>query len=176
MRRILLGVAAIAGFSLLAPSAQGQTAGFSDPFFLYYGWYVPYQANQASLPRAEDTVRAFSAQRQMTAVTERSQLFDPIGSLDEYDPLRTFGPEGGRTPLPATTPTGIVHTHVNGAGPAGYYNRVNTYYPTLRLGRGANQSLSPISRSPRTRNLRGGGFGMSSPFGNVPRGVRVPGR
>ncbi len=152
-------------------------AGFSDPFFLYYGYYVPFQAYEASLPRPEDTVRAFSAQRQMTALTERSGLFDPAGSLNDYDPLRAFGSEGGRSPLPRTSPTGVVNSHINGSGPAGYFNRVNTYYPTLRYGRGANQSLSPISRSPRSRNMgMMGGGATAGMYGMLPPGVKIPGR
>lgn len=177
MRYILLSMAALVGLCSLPAPAQAQIDGFNDPFFLYYGFYVPFQANRANLPRAEDTVRAYSAQRQMTAQTSRPEVFDPFGAMGEYDPLRAFGSEGGRTPLPPTNPMGIVSLNVDGSGPAGYYNRVNTYFPTLRMGRGANQSLAPISQSPpRGRNISGGGYGLPTPYSGAPQGVRLPGR
>jgi hypothetical protein len=168
MRRYLIGLVAVLGFGLLqAGNAQAQTTvvntGLNDPFTLYYSWFIPFQIQQAAIPRPEDTVRFYSAQRQVTALTERAGLYDPIGSLGaDYDPLRSFGGAGGMARLPRTTPTGVVNLNINGAGPGGYYNRVSSYYPNLRVGRGPNRSLTPVGQSPRSRSFRGGG-GISMP-------------
>lgn len=160
MRRILFGLGVALGLGLLASPARAQVGAgvFADPFSFYYGYFVPNQALQASIPRAEDTVRMYSAARQYNALTERAGLYDPIGSLgDGYDPLGAFGSANGVSRLPMTRPQGVMNMNINGSGPAGYYNRVNTHFPTLRTGRGSNRSLAPVVRSPRAGNFRGGG-------------------
>lgn len=169
MRRILIaGLVLTGAFSGLAQSARAQVGGgpallFNDPFLAYYGYFIPQQLYQASRPRVEDTVQQFSAARQYTALTERGGLYDPIGALGiDDDPLRAFGSSSGSSRLPHTSPTGLVSTNMNGAGATGYYNRVNNYYPTLRMGRGGNGGLSPISSSPRSRSM-GGGHRASTP-------------
>lgn len=175
MRRILFGLGVALGLGLLASPAHAQVGAgvFADPFSFYYGYFIPNQAYQASIPRAEDTVRMYSAARQYTALTERAGLYDPIGSLGEgYDPLNAFGSAGGVSRLPRISPHGIQNMNINGAGPAGYYNRVNTHFPTLRTGRSSNRTLAPVVRSPRSRNFSGGGgyslptatSGMGSPY------------
>jgi hypothetical protein len=175
MRRILvLGLVLTGALAGSSQSARAQSLGaaalFSDPFLAYYGYFVPQQLVWATRPRPEDTVRQYSAARQYTALTDRASLYDPIGALGiEDDPLRAFGSSAGSSRLPMTSPTGLVNNNINGTGPAGYYNRVNNYYPTLRMGRGGNGGLSPISSSPRGRNMGGGsqpinlsGYGMPS--------------
>ncbi len=163
MRRSLLTLAIFCGIALVgAPSsAQAQFGNnFADPFSFYYGYFIPSQIYQSSIPKAEDTVRMYSAQRQVNALTERAGLFDPIGSTGT-DPFDMFGDTAGRGGaggrprvgnLPRTNRTGPVNTHINGSGPMGYYNR-DPYHPNLRLGRGANRSIQPI------RGGRGGGMG-----------------
>lgn len=176
MRRRVLGLVAVVGLGLGLAPARGQditATGFSDPFFLYYGVYVPFQAYQASLPRPEDTVRMFSAQRQVTALTERAGLLDPMGTMGGYDPLRAFAPGAGRSPLPATAPTGLVNLNVNGRGPAGYYGRVNAHFPTLRAGQGPNQSVGAAGGL-GARRIGTRGFARPSPYGGLPPGVRMP--
>lgn len=165
MRRSLVALAVFFGLGLVgSPStAQAQFNSFADPFTFYYGYFIPSQAYQASIPKAEDTVRMYSAQRQASALTERAGLYDPVGSMGGDDLLRSFGDPSARGGSPArmtrTNPMGVVNTHVNGSGPTGYYNRVNTYHPNLRLGRGANRSIAPIG-GPRRGGM--GGFGMPS--------------
>ncbi|HEU5116791.1 MAG TPA: hypothetical protein VFT74_08970 [Isosphaeraceae bacterium] len=159
MRRILiLGLMSLGAVAGLGQSAKAQSVGaaalFNDPFLAYYGYFIPQQLYQASRPRVEDTVQQFSAARQYTALTERSGLYDPIGALGiDEDPFRAFG---SSSRLPRTYSLGLVNNNLTGNGPGGYYNRVNNYYPTLRMGRGGNGGLNPISTgSPRNRNLQG---------------------
>ena len=53
MRRILLGLAALAGLAMCPARGQAQVSNFSDPFFLYYGWYLPRQQALANQPGPE---------------------------------------------------------------------------------------------------------------------------
>ncbi len=175
MRRILiLGLVILGAVAGLGQSARAQTLGgaalFNDPFLAYYGYFIPQQLYQASRPRVEDTVQQFSAARQYTALTDRAGLYDPIGALGvDEDPLRAFGSSSGSSRLPRTSPMGLVNTNLTGSGPGGYYNRVNNYYPTLRMGRGGNGGLSPISTgSPRTQNLGGGSRIPNAAAGRLP--------
>lgn len=184
MRRcFILGLALIGSFSTVGSSAQAQAVAgggasmvFSDPFLSYYGFFVPQQLYYASRPRVEDTIQQYSAARQYSALTERAGLYDPIGSLDiESDPLRAFGSASGRSRLPSTSPAGLVNNNLRGTGPGGYYNRTGSYYPTLRIGRGGNGGLNPISGgASRVRNL-GGGARRGVSFPRPSGGLSIPG-
>jgi len=157
MRRTLIGLAVVIGLSATAKSSRAQDGGFSDPFFLYYGFYLPRQAALAAQPQPDDQIRAQSAQRQYEVRSERQGLYDPGGGLglDDLDPLRPFGQRSGSSRLARTTPTGIVSQNLTGRGPAGYYMRHNSYYPTMRVGRGRNAGTSGVAL----------GGGMSAPRG-----------
>jgi len=137
MRRSLIGLAVVLGLGMFATPSQAQTSGFSDPFFLYYGFYLPRQQALAAQPQPIDMIRERSEQRQYTAQTDRAGLYDPVGRLgmEELDPLRPFGTRSGSTRLTRTTPMGLPASNINGAGPSSHFNRIDSYYPTLRTGR-----------------------------------------
>lgn len=182
MRRLLLAGCCVVVLSACAGNAEAQftASGFDDPFFLYYGFFVPQQNLYQSTPRQEDNLRAMAVQRQYNAVTERSTLFQPTGSLLGYDALADFGNTSGSR-LPKTSAIGGVVNHVNGAGPPSHFNRGAGHYPTLRSGRGTASSgamkstlipqTSPkmdslgITRSTRRGGMRGGGGGMGGMSG-----------
>src|SRR5690606_29500925 len=104
------------------------TGNTNDPFFQYYGFYLPRQAALAAQPRPQDSINALAAARQYSALTERASLYDPIQPFGTYDPNLLFGGRGG-------VQFGGMATHgtnINGSGPSGYYNRTHTYFPGLR--------------------------------------------
>lgn len=136
MRPSRIGIAVALGVGMFATSAKAQDAGFSDPFFLYYGFFLPRQAALAAQRQPEDSIRAYSAQRQYAAQTDRARLYDPISSIGagELDPLRPFGTRSGSSRLTRTVPTGLPYANVGGRGVQGRHNNVGSYYPTLRTG------------------------------------------
>ncbi|MBX6316008.1 MAG: hypothetical protein IRY99_24310, partial [Isosphaeraceae bacterium] len=151
------------------PVGLGPTAGFSDPFFLYYGWYLPRQQLLANQPGPELMLNQVSAGRQINALTERAGLYDPIGNIgqEELDPMRPFGSRSGVSRHYRPSPTGLLSTNTNGAGPATYYNRTagangRNYFPSMRLGRGPNRNIV---------STRSGGGRFGIPFG----GIGLPG-
>jgi hypothetical protein len=164
MRRVIFALVLMAAAALVPSRASAQVAaGFDDPFFLYYSYYVPQQAFFASVPRTEDTLRAMAVARQFNAITERGALSDPAA----LDPLAAFS-NNGVSRLPKTVPVGLVSTHANGAGATGYYNR-SYHFPGLRTGRAqaARSALpNPVQRlTPQINPLgtvqsRGGMGGM----------------
>lgn len=165
MKRPVLGwLIALGAFALVSPErAQAQLGGLmADPFSFYYGYYLPHQAAQAAQPRAIDSINQVVAQRQLTAQTDRSELFDPISPYNEEDsemfsPYNGSGRGGGRQ-APGVGRTavqfgyGSVGSTRVGNGPVLYYNRTARYFPTLRTGRGPNQNLAPA------HNRHGGGM------------------
>jgi hypothetical protein len=164
MRRPLLGWAAALAVLALAPSGRafGQVGVAADPFSFYYGYYLPHQAYIAAQPRPLDTINQMVAQRQYTAQTDRSALYDPISPYgdEESDPLAPYSNKRGgeRRAKPMTFSYGAAgSSNTNGGGPSLYYNRTARYFPTLRIGRGANRNIAAI------RSSRGGmgGMGMS---------------
>jgi len=158
MRSRLLGLAAALILGSLGSTARAQDGGFSDPFFLYYGWYLPRQSALAAQPQPEDFYRNQGAQRayQAQAATDRSGLYDPSGTIgmDELDPLRPFGTRSSNTRMVQTSPMGLRSTVTRSAShaPASHYNRVGSYYPSMRSGRGAGgargSSAVTAGRSP----------------------------
>lgn len=167
MRRLFLGLAIAWGISAFTLSSQAQTVlNPFDPFFFYYGVYLPRQAALAAQPRVNDTINAAAAQRQVYAQTERSGLYDPIQpfGLEELDPSQPFTPQGRggarRLSSGMRSATGVTNVNINGVGPPTYYGRAGAYFPGLREGHGPNSNLysgSPIGRS-RGRSGMGGGF------------------
>lgn len=174
MRRIVLGLALalVLGVGAMPARAQNVNPGgfgdLSDPFTAYYSWYLPFQIQQAALPRPDDTIRAYSAARQQAALTERAGLYDPIGGLGVgYDPMQSFGVAGGQSRRARTVPQGMVNLNINGAGPTGYFNRSGTHYPTLRTGR-SQAPRSPIGsglHSSRRTGVSNGGFSTNPASG-----------
>ncbi len=160
MRAFVIGLGAILGLGLLTPSAKAQDGGFSDPFFLYYGYFLPRQNALAAQGQPEDFYRSQSIQRQAAAQTDRRGLYDPSSAigLDELDPLREFGSRSASNRMVATTPSGLRSTvSMRGhAAPSDYFHRVSspsqrkTYYPGLRSGFGAARSrgASPAPAGP----------------------------
>jgi len=165
MRRSLLGLAVVIGLGGFASSARAQDSGFSDPFFLYYGFFLPRQNALAAQPQPEDNIRALAAQRQFTAQSDRAGLYDPIGQigLDELNP-NPFGQRSGSSRVPRHPANGVSNTNLRGRGLSQYHNRTNTYYPGLRTGMGAS------SGSRRSLTSARGGGGISQPMSyGVPR-------
>ena len=180
MRHGFLGLAVVLGLGTFSTPAKAQDGGFSDPFFLYYGYYLPRQAALAAQPQVEDYYRQRSAERQYTALTDREGgLTDPLGGsiFDQDDPTAAFGTRSGRSRLVRTTPTGMVNQNLTGAGTAGYFNRTGSYYPTIRSGRGrnnasrANSALSAIGGGGMRGAFRPNPFAGMTPVG---RGFGLP--
>lgn len=142
MRRLFLGLAVVLGMLALAPS-RGQAQLFGggdaagDPFFLYYGFYLPRQAALSVRSRPDLLINEMAAVRQQSAQTERAGLYDPASPFGsgEFDPARPFGDRtAGRR---AGAGVASLGSSVNGSGPPLYYNRSAAYYPGLRTGRGS---------------------------------------
>lgn len=161
MRAFLIGLGSVIVLGSFGTSVQAQDGGFSDPFFLYYGYFLPRQNALAAQAQPEDYYRAQSIQRQAAAQTDRQGLYDPLSSigLDELDPLRPFGSRSGSTRMVATTPMGL-RTSVSQRGhsaPGSYYARTSaagkTYYPTLRSGFGGARARggAPLVSGPPSR-------------------------
>ena len=162
MRRALLVTAALIAASAWATEGRAQDGGFSDPFFLYYSYFLPRQAALAAQPSVNDSINANVADRQAYATTNRASLYDPnggYGAFHDYDPNAVF--EGGRNQGRSGTPLrtrGLPTSHTRGQGPSLYYNRAARYHPALRSGQGPNQNLAAGGRG--TARPRGGAAGM----------------
>ena len=158
MRHALLGLAALVAVAVWAPDSRAQGGTFDDPFFAYYGFFLPRQAALAAQPRVQDTINQNFADNQVYARTNRSTLSDPSGgysAFDNYDPDAAFSGNGlkrSRSAMSHANPTG----HVSRA-PGLYYNRAAQYYPTLRSGIGPNRNLAVSGRG-----VRGGGAGRAT--------------
>jgi len=156
MRRLFLGMAVALGLSAVAPASQAQIqSNFTDPFFLYYGWYLPRQAALAAQPTSVDIINQASVNRQLNATTERGGYFEPIEpfGLNELDPNRPFQRQPGSGPAYTRRSLSTLTTpSMSGSGPPGYYNRAGMYYPNLRAGHGSNANIYTARRR--------GGYGM----------------
>lgn len=169
MRRALWVVAALAAIPAWAGTGRAQfNTGFSDPFFLYYGWYLPRQAALADQPRVQDTITANVAANQAYATTNRSNLYDPNGGYGRFDPHSNYDPfdprgnSGARGPgaLAPRMRSGTPTSNMNGQGPAMHFNRMAQFYPAARAGQGPNRNVSVAGRGVR----RGGNFGVGIPM------------
>lgn len=154
MRRFLLGWVALIGASGLAPEARAQVpfTNINDPFFAYYSFYLPRQQAQALQPGPEATIATVTANRQAYAATNRNDMFDSMsprlgGEEGEFAPNSGIRPGGNRASR--------IGGNLNGLGPAGYYNNVRKYHPTVRSGISRNSNVSVT----RSRGFSGGGFG-----------------
>ncbi len=159
MRRPLIGLAVVIGFSALATGASAQATGvFSDPFSLYYGLYLPRQQALANQTTSQDLINNQAVARQQSVMaSERAGLYEdvPAFAIDELDPSRSFGRQrsGGRSyqnRRPATFQNARV-----GTGPPNYFltggvKSLAQYHPTISSGHGPNSNL------PRSRGGVGG--------------------
>jgi hypothetical protein len=161
MRRSLLGLIVVLGFSATGSEARAQIgAGINDPFFAYYSFYLPRQQAQALQPGPEATINAVTANRQYYAATNRNGMFDPDAQgnggfdSDEYFPGRpNQGSRSGMTGRKRQLHGG----NLNGLGPQGYYNsKLSTYYPGIKSGRGKNSN----TYTARGRGFSGGAAGL----------------
>jgi hypothetical protein len=151
MRLLLVAALVALAVSSSAQPARAQvfSNNFDDPFFFYYGFYLPRQASLAMMPRPENTVNAMAAIRQQQTMTERAGLYDPVqpfGSV-AFDPKRPFAERrAGRRFGGGVASAGVAN---NGTGPPRYYNRTSAYFPGVRAGRGVNASSAIGSRNRR---------------------------
>jgi hypothetical protein len=173
MRHRVLGLGLGLGLFLACVPAQAQD--YNDPFFLYYGFFLPRQAAISATPTVNDTLNAVTATRQATATTNRATLYDPNGNLAPLDDFE--GPAGlgggrartddrSRSIASGRFPTG----NSNGMGPAQFYSRTARYYPTLRSGKSTNRNVFVGRRS--------GGYGRASvpnATGGMGMGLGMPG-
>ena len=177
MRRMLGILAVLALISATAKEGRAQSSfAAGDPFFLYYGYFLPRQAAMAAQPRVEDTINAASINQQSYAMTNRSSLIDPVGGYGADRFADTGFLDGGgrnRNGRAVTGPGGMTtvrsrasvpNTNIPGVGPQLYFNRTATFYPQMRpgAGRGPNRNLAVAGRG-----VRAGGTGM-------PGGVGMP--
>lgn len=179
MRRGILSLGAALAIVLLMPKgeARAQAPGFgSDPFQLYYGWYLPNQMYQAQQPTPMDSINQQSMRRQSNIQAERSGLYDPVSPFgeDELDPLSPYAPRrpAGRSgPLmqnTARTAFQDARTLVaRGGGTTVHFNRLAGYYAEHRIGRGPNRNIPPVRQRP-------GGFGGGGGMGGMPGMPSMP--
>ncbi len=179
MRRAMWVVAAVMAASAWANVGRAQAVnnpgGFSDPFFLYYGWYLPQQNALANQPRVEDTINNNAGMNAAAAQTNRAALYDPSGGYGRFNPNPSGDPfdqstRGGGAGAGARTGkmrSGVPTSNVSGNGPAMYFNRQAQFYPSMRSGRSANHNLAPAPKG-----VRRGGGGM---MGGMGGGMGMPG-
>ncbi len=127
-----------------------------DPFFLYYGWYLPQQAALANQPRIQDTIQQNVAQNQAYATTNRSSLYDPNGGYGRFNPyaadgeLGVAGGPGAFRSSQMRSRASVPSSNMRGtSAPGSYYNRTSQYYPSMRVGSGPNRNLAVAGRGVR---------------------------
>ncbi|HEY2157961.1 MAG TPA: hypothetical protein VGH33_20200 [Isosphaeraceae bacterium] len=157
MRRALWVLAAGAAILGWADGSRGQfpSSSAGDPFFLYYGWYLPQQAALANQPRIQDTIQANVAQNQAYATTNRSNLYDPNGGYGRFNPhapepeLGAGAGASGRGTIGLRMRSTVPTSNANGQGPSLYFNRTAQHYPSARVGQGPNRNLAVAGRGVR---------------------------
>ena len=168
MRRIV-GPLVILGFvSAWTSVGKAQT---SDPFFLYYSYFLPRAAAIAAQPSVNDTINANIAAQQSYAQTNRAGLSDPsglYGSNERFGGPDSLESNGRGAPRRSNSPSrGLPTTNINGSGPAIYYNRSAQYYPSMRAGRSVNRNQSVPGRG-----VRGGGYSVPAATSGMTTGPR----
>ncbi|HEV3121038.1 MAG TPA: hypothetical protein VGY53_04010 [Isosphaeraceae bacterium] len=176
MRRLILAGAVGLSFAILTPGARAQVGfspGFSDPFFLYYGYYLPRQAALAAQPTVQSQLNQVAVDRQNYALADRAGLFTPPGNMFDVDPqgsggdmFAPFARRGGAQRLPRLQP--------QFANPMNANQRVIPHFNEL-------QSRFPMAKrgSFPNRNMAGGGArasgGMVNPgLNSLPMGMTTP--
>lgn len=162
MRRNLVGLAVVLGLSAFAPPANAQLGVFSDPFSLYYGFYLPRQAALATQRTSQDIINDGAIARQQNVIgAERSSLYEDIQpfALDELDPSKPFGRTRGMgRSYEHRAPATFGNAKAGMGHPAYFNNGASQYHPGLAAGRGPNQNV-------RTRGGAGGGMGRGRGIG-----------
>ena len=173
MRFSLLGLVVALGLSATSSEALAQApfSSVSDPFFLYYGFYLPRQQAQAMSPGPEATINAVTANRQQYAATNRNGMFDPNGARDTLDSSDEFSAASGVKKRTMSAQqgrfvSGVHGGNLNGLGPQGYYGggKAAAYYKDLKTGRGKNANVSVV----RSRGFSGGAGGYGGLGGGLP--------
>lgn len=150
MRRLLPSTLVILTVALAATGARAQTPsfspGFSDPFFLYYGYYLPHQAALAAQPTVTTQLQDVAAARQNFAMQERSgSLYGPMTS-----PFEMTGPNGEMLPYGAAQRGAQrlprLPAHFATRGNANntrlpHFNELSSRFPTARTGSFVNQNI-----------------------------------
>jgi hypothetical protein len=154
----MLGLAIVLGVLALAPS-RGRAQfvdGTGDPFFLYYGFYLPNQAAQAEMQRYGvnsilNARAAANATRQLGPDLGREGVFSPFNA----NPNDVLANPFGERPR-AMTRAGIDSYHFGFNGTPwtqpharAYWSRHGGYWgrhPLSQIPMG--QSRSPVARAP----------------------------
>jgi hypothetical protein len=160
-----LALAVALGVGLLIPTGRVEAqflGGGSDPFSLYFGYYLPHQAYIAAQPTPLDTINRITAERQFSAITDRAGLYDPISpyGTEEIDPLAPYSPSRKGERLARPHVFASTTTNSRGTGPALYYTRTARYYPSIRVGQGPNKNLGAVRTSRGSSGGFSGGMGM----------------
>jgi hypothetical protein len=146
-------------------NAQNQfSPGFSDPFFLYYGFYLPRQASIAAQPTTVGALNDIAAARQNYAVSDRAGLYNPQPS--PFDPSAPGGPDmlapfqrQGAQRLPRI-PQHFANPRVANQQRLPHFNELASRYPTARSGTFINKNT--VVRSRFAGGM--GGFGGSGSY------------
>jgi len=167
----MLGLFVALGASVVATEARAQApfGGVNDPFFLYYGFYLPRQQAQALQSGPEATINAITAARQSYAATNRTEMFSPNGpGFDRFELDSDFmAGSGVRSRGQVGTRSNVARLggNLNGRGVPSHFNRVGSYHPTLRTGQSRNANVAVVR-----------GRGNFSPgMGSINPGVGLPG-
>jgi len=175
MRRPLIGLAVAIGFSALAPGASAQLingagGGFAtNPFSLYYGFYLPRQQLLANQTTSQDLINNQMVARQQSVIaSERPGLFEdtPAFAIGELDPSQSFGRQRSGTRSYQNRRPASFQNARSGGGPPGYFGTGGStplahYHPTLPQGHGPNRNIA------RTR----GAVGRASSASSVSSGL-----
>jgi hypothetical protein len=176
MRRLILAGVVGLSFAILAPGAHAQVSpGFSDPFFLYYGYYLPRQAALAAAPTVQSQLNEVAIARQNYALADRAGLYGPPGNM--FDPesqggagggdmLAPFARRGGAQRLPRIQGHFSNPTNANNRS-LPHFNELTGRFPTARRGSFANRNMA-VGRAAAHIGAPGGGsslpMGMASPY------------
>ncbi|CAN5909970.1 hypothetical protein BH23PLA1_BH23PLA1_33340 [soil metagenome] len=174
MRRLIFGLALTTGILAVAPAVQAQNPiGSADPFFLYYGYFLPRQQSIAAMQQAGSVavLNSNSAARSFDAQARRfdqDQGLRPLG-MDELDPSAPIGAgrmQAGRSTGPVFLSPGQVSSPYNSL----YHNRTAGFYPGLRTGApgtgGGGASAAGVA-APRPMPSPIGGFGGMGAMGGM---------
>lgn len=138
MRRLIFSLALTTGLLAIVPSVQAQNPiGSSDPFFLYYGYFLPRQQSIAAMQQGS-SMAIINSNSEARAFTAPSRQLDqdfnlrPLG-MDELDPNAPIGygrSQGSRYSGPAILSPGQQGVPQSPI----YHNRTAGYFPGLRTG------------------------------------------
>ncbi len=159
-RRILI-LALITMGLLLAVGPQTARAQifdpFSDPFELYYGFFIPRQAAEAARIRPSDAINQRNVNRSQQILAERDLLYNPVSP---FIPTAPFTPEmESRTPVAVPRVPGLTSDNTNGLGPPGYFSRVTSRESSFPYFPDYPSSSRAAGAAPRQGGTTAAGFG-----------------